>query len=156
MESEPLDRNMILPNSNLLIYGFLQNGQPVYITAPSFLTETQIQLSPINYPPLNHLPDLSPMRIDNRFPESSSNDPDFPPLPQMETWNENLSAINPFAAEGIITNNIEKANAAAEHLASIVSVEDPFVEEAIAQKSKVKHMSQIDNNTPYNGPFSLH
>ena len=86
MESEPLDRNMILPNSNLLIYGFLQNGQPVYITAPSFLTETQIQLSPINYPPLNHLPDLSPMRIDNRFPESSSNDPDFPPLPQMETW----------------------------------------------------------------------
>ncbi|KAK2707470.1 hypothetical protein QYM36_015238 [Artemia franciscana] len=280
----------MITNSNLLIYGFLQNGQPVYITAPSSVTGTQIQLSPINYPTLNHLPDLSPMRMNNRFPESWANDPDFPPLPQMEDCNENLSAINPFAAEGIITNkrttntnekiaifqnllikagkeathirrdgkhhkvtiwwnkecsiakynldtakrlykryrtyelyvemqrnnarlkktivtakkdswikfldgldfrtpvtktyttikkllsrdsqetinpplvyknrflisDIDKANAAAEHLASIVSVEDPFVEEAIAQKSKVKRMSQIDNNIPYNSPFSLH
>ncbi|KAK2717022.1 hypothetical protein QYM36_007236 [Artemia franciscana] len=272
----------MITNSNLLIYGFLQNGQPVYITAPSSVTGTQIQLSPINYPTLNHLPDLSPMRMNNRFPESWANDPDFPSLPQMEDCNENLSAINPFVAEGIIANSmsqcssprqnhspntskvqnyekrsqsvnnahqllqkeyipdyeifpiavkvslnengkqfpedskvfkfltnvvghkmfafeilskipkmvihvdsnntaekllslnsicdqnvsielqekisrdIDKANAAAEHLASIVSVEDPFVEEAIAQKSKVKRMSQMDNNTQYNSPFSLH
>jgi len=109
MGSEPPDRNMIT-NSNLLIYGFLQNGQPVYITAPSSVTGTQIQLSPINYPTLNHLPDLSPMRMNNRFPESWANDPDFPPLPQMEDCNENLSAINPFAAEGIITNSMSQCS----------------------------------------------
>ncbi|KAK2706006.1 hypothetical protein QYM36_016133 [Artemia franciscana] len=98
----------MITNSNLLIYGFLQNGQPVYITAPSSVTGTQIQVSPINYPTLNHLPDLSPMRMNNRFPESWANDPDFPPLPQMEDCNENLSAINPFAAEGIITNSMSQ------------------------------------------------
>ena len=54
-----------------------------------------------------------------------------------------------------LISDIDKANAAAENLASIVSVEDPFVEEVIAQKSKVKRMSQIDNNTPYNSRFSL-
>jgi len=37
--------------------------------------------------------------------------------------------------------DVDKANAAAEHLASIVSVEGPFVEEAITQKSKVKRKS---------------
>ena len=82
----------------------------MYITAPSSVTRTQTQLSPTNYPTLNHLPDLSPMRINNRFPESWANDPDFPPLPQMEDCNENLSAINPFPAEGIITNSMSQCS----------------------------------------------
>ena len=41
----------------------------------------------------------------------------------------------------LLISDIEKANAAAKHLASTVSVDDPFVEGAIAQKSKVKCMS---------------
>ncbi|KAK2722187.1 hypothetical protein QYM36_002667, partial [Artemia franciscana] len=62
----------------------------------------------------------------------------------MEDCDENLSAINPFVAEGIITNNTEKANAAAKHLASTVSVDDPFVEGAIAQKSKYTSLQHVN------------